>query len=91
VDLTGGEFAAGKVLLADAGGAFLRIIPNRAGKGERVKTTRDRAEEKRQEKLELVREQVESGALVIRQMTDEERRRYPPRAHDAPRQSRRRA
>jgi hypothetical protein len=43
-----------------------------------VKTTRERAEEKRAEKLERVREQVQSGSLVIRQMTDEERRRYPP-------------
>ncbi len=46
---------------------------------DRVKTPRERAEEKRLEKLDLVREQVESGALVIRKMTDEERRRYPPR------------
>jgi len=44
-----------------------------------VKTTRERAEEQRQLKLELIREQVHSGSLVIRQMTDEERRRYPPR------------
>jgi hypothetical protein len=44
-----------------------------------VKTTRERADEKRQEKLDLVREQVDNGSLVIRQMTDEERRRYPPR------------
>jgi hypothetical protein len=44
-----------------------------------VKTARERAEEKRQEKLELVRTQVESGSLVIRQMTEEERRQYPPR------------
>jgi hypothetical protein len=44
-----------------------------------VKTARERAEEKRAEKLEMVRHQVESGSLVIRQMTDEERRRYPPR------------
>jgi hypothetical protein len=44
-----------------------------------MKTARERAEEKRQEKLDLVREQVESGGLVIRQMTDEERERYPPR------------
>jgi hypothetical protein len=44
-----------------------------------MKTARERAEEKRLEKLEQVREQVESGALVIRQMTDEERLRYPPR------------
>jgi hypothetical protein len=44
-----------------------------------MKTTRERAEEKREEKLALVREQVASGSLVIRQMTDEERRLYPPR------------
>ena len=43
-----------------------------------VKTARERADEKREAKLESVREQVESGSLVIRQMTDEERRRYPP-------------
>lgn len=43
-----------------------------------VKTTRERAEEKRQAKLDLVREQVQNGELVIRQMTEEERRRYPP-------------
>jgi hypothetical protein len=43
------------------------------------KTSRERAEEKHEEKLEVVREQVENGSLVIRQMTDEERRLYPPR------------
>ena len=44
-----------------------------------MKTARERAEEKRREKLEFVAEQVENGQLVIRQMTEEERRRYPPR------------
>ena len=44
-----------------------------------MKTTRERAADKRQEKLDLVQEQVKSGSLVIRQMTDEERRRYPRR------------
>lgn len=44
-----------------------------------MKTARERAEEKRLAKLDLVRQQVESGDLVIRQMTEEERRRYPPR------------
>lgn len=43
------------------------------------KTARARAEEKHQSKLDMVREQVEDGSLVIRQMTDEERRQYPPR------------
>jgi hypothetical protein len=45
-----------------------------------MKTARERAEEKRAEKLALVREQVESGSLVIRKMTAAERRQYPPRA-----------
>jgi hypothetical protein len=44
-----------------------------------MKSARERAEEKRAEKLALVREQVQSGSLVIRRMTAEERRRYPPR------------
>jgi hypothetical protein len=44
-----------------------------------VKTQRERAEEKRQEKLDLVREQVESGSLVIRKMTKDERRRFAPK------------
>jgi hypothetical protein len=44
-----------------------------------MKSARERAEEKRAEKLEVVREQVENGSLVIRQMTDAERRRYPPK------------
>jgi hypothetical protein len=44
-----------------------------------MKTTRERAEERRQAKLELVREQVQDGSLVIRKMTDEERRQNPPR------------
>jgi hypothetical protein len=46
--------------------------------GRLMKTARERAEEKRREKLEFVAEQVENGQLVIRQMTEEERRRYPP-------------
>jgi hypothetical protein len=44
-----------------------------------VKTQREKAEERRQVKLELVREQIQNGTLVIRQMTEEERRRYPAR------------
>ncbi|HTB50298.1 MAG TPA: hypothetical protein VK701_04915 [Solirubrobacteraceae bacterium] len=44
-----------------------------------MKTTREKSEEKRQAKLEEIREQVDSGTLVIRPMTPEERRQYPPR------------
>jgi hypothetical protein len=40
---------------------------------------RERAAEKRQAKLDLVREQVKSGSLMIRQMTEEERKRYARR------------
>jgi hypothetical protein len=42
-------------------------------------TMRERAEKKRLEKLEFVREQVQNGSLVIRPMTEDERRRYAPR------------
>jgi hypothetical protein len=44
-----------------------------------MKTTRERAEERRVAKLEAVREQVASGSLVIRTMTEEERRQNPVR------------
>jgi hypothetical protein len=54
-----------------------------------MKTSRERAEEKREAKLELVREQVSNGSLVIRPMTDEERRRYPPRPVQPKRPTRR--
>jgi hypothetical protein len=53
--------------------------PGTSGEQGVVRTSRERAEEERQAKLELVRQQVESGSLVIRRMTEEERRRYPPR------------
>ena len=57
--------------------------------GGLVKSSRERAEEKRESKLETVREQLQSGSLTIRQMTDEERRRYPPRPAGAKRSGRR--
>jgi hypothetical protein len=44
-----------------------------------VKTARERADEKRVEKLEAIQEQVAKGGLVIRKMTDDERQLYPPR------------
>jgi hypothetical protein len=43
-----------------------------------VKSLRERAEDVRQAKLAEIRKQVENGSLVIRPMTDEERRLYPP-------------
>lgn len=44
-----------------------------------AKTSRERDYEARQAKLEHVREQVASGALVIRQMTDAERESWAKR------------
>ncbi|MGO9750813.1 MAG: hypothetical protein ACLP22_04730 [Solirubrobacteraceae bacterium] len=55
--------------------------------GEQLKTSWERAAEQREAKLEAVREQVESGSLVIRQMTEEERRLYPPAPPRPPRRT----
>ncbi|HLM86124.1 MAG TPA: hypothetical protein VK272_08060 [Solirubrobacteraceae bacterium] len=38
-----------------------------------------RQQEKHEEKLKDIREQVAQGKLVIRKMTADERKRYPPR------------
>jgi hypothetical protein len=38
-----------------------------------------RQQEKREQKLRDIREQVAEGTLVIRKMTPDERRRFPPR------------
>ena len=38
-----------------------------------------RQQERHEEKLKDIREQVSQGKLVIRQMTPDERKRYPPR------------
>jgi hypothetical protein len=44
-----------------------------------VSTSRERAEQKRREKLELIREQLDNGELTIRKMTPTERAKHPPR------------
>jgi hypothetical protein len=44
-----------------------------------MKTARERQEEKKQEKLGLMRQQVKDGTLVLRKMTREERAKHPPR------------
>jgi hypothetical protein len=43
-----------------------------------------RQQEQHEEKLKDIREQVAAGKLVIRKMTAEERRRFPPRDPAAP-------
>jgi phosphoribosylaminoimidazole-succinocarboxamide synthase len=49
---------------------------------------RERAEKQRQVKLEAVAQQVAEGSLTIRQMTPEERKKYPK--PETPRARRRR-
>jgi hypothetical protein len=44
-----------------------------------AKTSRERADEAREAKLERMREQVSSGDLVIREMTDDERATWSKR------------
>jgi hypothetical protein len=43
-----------------------------------------RQQEQHEQKLKNIREQVAAGKLVIRKMTKEERRRFPPRDPGAP-------
>ena len=54
-----------------------------------VKSAWEKAAEQREAKLELIREQVQTGSFVIRKMTEEERRRYPPRPASPKRPGRR--
>ncbi len=44
-----------------------------------TKTRQQKAEEQREAKLQMVRDQINNGSLTIRRMTAEERRMYPPR------------
>ena len=44
-----------------------------------VKTQKERAEEKRRQKLAEMQEQIRDGSLVVRKMTPAERERNAPR------------
>jgi hypothetical protein len=44
-----------------------------------MSSQKERAEQKRREKLQLIREQVASGQLKIRKMTAADRAKHPPR------------
>ena len=46
-----------------------------------------RQQEQREQKLKDIREQVEDGKLVIRDMTADERKRFPRREADTTRRS----
>jgi hypothetical protein len=50
------------------------------------KTQKDRADQKRQEKLDLIRDQLDSGQLTIRKMTPAERKKNPPKPRPPKRQ-----
>jgi hypothetical protein len=63
-----------------------RIIYREAG--AKVSTPRERADKQREAKLEAVAQQVAEGSLTIRQMTPEERKKYPK--PETPRPQRRR-
>jgi hypothetical protein len=45
-----------------------------------MKTIAEQAEARRQTKLRSIRQQVKTGRLVVRQMTDDERAQFPPPA-----------
>jgi hypothetical protein len=51
-----------------------------------LKTQADREKERRKAKLDDIERDVERGSLVIREMTEAEREKYPPK----PRTSKRR-
>jgi hypothetical protein len=44
-----------------------------------MKSPKQRADERRQEKLDRVQEQIEEGTLTVRKMTAKERAAHPPR------------
>ena len=48
-----------------------------------------RREERRQTQLDEIQEQIASGKLVVRQMTAEERAKFPPRPPKKTKQPRR--
>jgi hypothetical protein len=44
-----------------------------------MKTQKEKADERRREKLAAIQEQVDQGTLKIRKMTKKERAAHPPR------------
>ena len=53
-----------------------------------MKTQQQRAQEKREEKLELIQEQIKQGSLTVRKMTAAERKKFPPKPVDETRRKR---
>jgi hypothetical protein len=54
------------------------------------KTPRERADEKRQAKLDLIQQQINDGTLKVRKMTPEEKKASEQRERPEPRKPRRR-
>jgi hypothetical protein len=54
-----------------------------------MSTPQERANKQREAKLEAVAEQVANGSLTIRQMTPEERKKYPKPPTPRPQRKRR--
>jgi hypothetical protein len=54
------------------------------------KTPRERADEKRQAKLDLIQQQIKDGSLTVRKMTPEEKKASESRERPEPRKPRRR-
>lgn len=48
-----------------------------------MKSQKERADERRQEKLDAIDEQIEKGTLVVRKMTKAERKAHPPQERPA--------
>lgn len=53
-----------------------------------IKSRQEREQERRDERQEQIRQQVDDGSLVIRQMTDAERKRYEGKGRKPARQAR---
>jgi hypothetical protein len=53
-----------------------------------VKTQKERSEERRQEKLAAMQDQIEQGTLKVRKMTPEEKAALPPRPSNPKRRPR---
>jgi hypothetical protein len=92
IQLTRIAVALGDENLAGNGAARRRdgsrgVPTSGSGKVGDVRTQKDRAEEKRREKLADIQDQVDCGKLTIRQMTPEERRKNPPKRRE-PKRSR---
>jgi hypothetical protein len=49
-----------------------------------AKTQREREAEQRQQKLDRIKEQVDDGSLVIRKMSDAERKKYAKQRAERP-------